>query len=196
MLIGGAVVAEHQIAEQSEADLRVAEALAFPLLFVLSLLFFRGLIASALPLVIGGAAIVGALFAMRLIHEVFGLSVLAINVVTAIGFGLAIDYSLFVVSRFREGLAKRTRKEAALAITIRTLGPRDRLQRPDGGLRDGVAPLLPATLPAVHGGRRLRGGDCVAALAGLVVLPALLGLLGDKRQRLLARVAAALPPGQ
>ncbi len=120
--LGGIVVADHQIAEQSEADLRFAEALAFPLLFVLSLIFFRGLVAAALPLLVGGIAIVGALVSMRLIHEVFPLSVLALNAVTAIGFGLAIDYSLFVVSRFREELARGSDTRDALRTTLRTAG--------------------------------------------------------------------------
>ena len=103
--LGGIVIADHQIAKQSETDLRRAELFAFPLLIVLSLLFFRGAVAAMLPLAIGTLAIAGSLFMMRLAHEVVSLSVLSINIVTALGLGLAIDYSLFIVSRFREELA-------------------------------------------------------------------------------------------
>ena len=95
--LGGVVIADEQIAEQAEQDLRRAELLAFPLLLVLSLLFFRSLVAAALPLVLGGIAIVGSLALMRAIHEVVPMTVLAINVVTGLGLGLAIDYSLFIL---------------------------------------------------------------------------------------------------
>ena len=99
-------MADDQIAEQAEKDLRRAELFAFPLLLLLSLLFFRSLVAAALPLVLGAIAIVGSLAAMRAIHEVVPMTVPAINVVTALGLGLAIDYSLFILSRYSEELAR------------------------------------------------------------------------------------------
>ena len=94
--------ADEQVSTQGEEDLQRAELFAFPLLFVLSLLFFRGLVAASLPLLLGGINLVGTLVALRLLHEAVGIGVLSINVAVALGFGLAIDYSLFIVSRFRE----------------------------------------------------------------------------------------------
>ncbi len=179
VLLGGIVVADHQIAEQSEADLRLAEALAFPLLFVLSLVFFRGLVAATLPLLVGGIAIVGGLFAMRLIHEVFPLSVLALNAVTAIGFGLAIDYSLFVVSRFREEVARGNDTEAALRTTLGTAGHAIVFS----GLTVAAAMASMLLFPQRFLESMAVGGMAVAlvaAMAGLFVLPAVLGLLGSK----------------
>ena len=177
--LGGIVVADHQIAEQSEADLRLAEALAFPLLFVLSLLFFRGLVAATLPLLVGGMAIVGALVAMRLIHEVFPLSVLALNAVTAIGFGLAIDYSLFVVTRFREETARGADVAGALRVTLGTAGHAIVFS----GLTVACAMASMLLFPQRFLQSMAVGGVAVAlvaAVVGLLVLPAILGLLGER----------------
>jgi uncharacterized membrane protein YdfJ with MMPL/SSD domain len=179
VLLGGVVVAEDQIAKQSEEDLRFAELAAFPLLFLLSLIFFRGLVASTLPLVIGGMAIVGALVAMRLLHEVFPLTNLAINAVTAIGFGLAIDYSLFVVSRFREELAQGRDHEEALKVTLRTSGEAIFFS----GLTVAAAMASLLLFPQQFLFSMGIGGMAVAlvaAVSGLVVLPAILALLGER----------------
>jgi len=78
---------------------RWLHASAFPLLFVLSLLFFRSLVAALLPLLVGGLAIVGTFLMLRVASELEPISVFALNLVTGLGLGLAIDYSLFMVSR-------------------------------------------------------------------------------------------------
>lgn len=177
--LGGVVVADHQTAEQSESDLRRAELIAFPLLFVLSLLFFRGLVAAALPLVLGGFAIVGSLFVMRTIHEVEPLSVLSINMVTGLGFGLAIDYSLFIVSRFREELAGGLEVDAALRRTLATAGRAVAFS--------GLTVACAMTSLLIFKQQFLYsmglGGIAVALLASgaaLTLLPALLALLGTR----------------
>jgi uncharacterized membrane protein YdfJ with MMPL/SSD domain len=120
--LGGVVMVDNQIADQAEKDLRSAELLAFPLLLLFSFLFFRSLVAAALPLVLGGVAIVGSLVAMRAINEVVPLTVLAINVVTALGLGLAIDYSLFILSRYREELGRGLPGRDALERALSTAG--------------------------------------------------------------------------
>ena len=76
-----------------------------PVLLVLLVLIFGGLVAAATPLLIGGLAILGAFVAVRLLNLVTDVSIFAINIITLIGLGMAIDYALFVVSRFREELA-------------------------------------------------------------------------------------------
>src|SRR5919108_196379 len=86
--------------------LRTAELYAFPLLFLLSLLFFRSLVAAALPLLVGGLAIVSTFLMLRVASEFGSISIFALNLVTGLGLGLAIDYSLFMVSRYREEIAR------------------------------------------------------------------------------------------
>jgi uncharacterized membrane protein YdfJ with MMPL/SSD domain len=97
--VGGIALANEQVNKQVEQDLRTAEMLAFPLLFLLSLLFFRSLVASLLPLMIGALAIVGTFLLLRIASELGSISIFALNLVTGLGLGLAIDYSLFIVSR-------------------------------------------------------------------------------------------------
>src|SRR5881394_396092 len=122
VVVGGAAVAQEQVNKQVEEDLRKAELLAFPLLFLLSLLFFRSLVAAVLPLMIGGLAIVGTFLILRLASEVGSISIFALNLTTALGLGLAIDYSLFVVSRFREELRTGRGTDAAVVRTVQTAG--------------------------------------------------------------------------
>jgi RND superfamily putative drug exporter len=103
---GGPDVAFSEINKRTSSDLKNAELLAFPILLLLSFWVFRGLIAAALPLLVGGFAIVLTFLFLRLINaEVTGLSIFAVNLVTGMGLGLGIDYSLFVLSRYREELA-------------------------------------------------------------------------------------------
>src|SRR4051812_21402590 len=130
--VGGLSLAQKQVNKQTESDLRRAELLAFPLLFLLSLLFFRSLVAAALPLLVGGLAIVGTFLILRIASEFVSISIFALNLTTGLGLGLAIDYSLFIVSRYREELARRgvdsagaggrTERWEALRATMRTAG--------------------------------------------------------------------------
>ncbi len=106
VLFGGNDVTYHEINERTASDLKRAETFAIPILLLLSFWVFRGLIAAALPLLVGGFAIVLTFLLLRLIDHVLGLSVFAVNLVTGMGLGLGIDYSLFVLSRYREELAR------------------------------------------------------------------------------------------
>ncbi|HWT25803.1 MAG TPA: MMPL family transporter [Solirubrobacteraceae bacterium] len=120
--VGGPALAERQVNEQVERDLRTAELYAFPLLFVLSLLFFRSLVAALLPLLVGGLAIMGTFLALRLASELSSVSIFALNVATGLGLGLAIDYSLFIVSRYREEIARTGPGIEAMRRTLATAG--------------------------------------------------------------------------
>ena len=102
--------------------LRTAEIYAFPILFVLSLLFFRSLVAAALPLLVGGLAIIGTFLMLRVASEATSVSVFALNLVTGLGLGLAIDYSLFIVSRYREEMARSGPGLEAMRRTLATAG--------------------------------------------------------------------------
>jgi len=120
--VGGPALADRQVNTQVERDLRTAELFAFPLLFLLALLFFRSLVAALLPLLVGGLAIVGTFFVVRLASELTSVSIFALNVATGLGLGLAIDYSLFIVSRYREEIARAGPGLPAMRQTLATAG--------------------------------------------------------------------------
>ncbi|MDQ3758665.1 MAG: MMPL family transporter, partial [Actinomycetota bacterium] len=179
LLIGGNAVAQQQINENVESDLKRAELFAFPILFLLSLLFFRSLVAAALPLLIGGLAIVSTFLLLTAASELGSISIFALNLVTGLGLGLAIDYSLFVVSRYREEIAKTGAGIEALRRTMATAG------RTVAYSSITVAGALAAL--AIFPQRFLYsmgiGGALVALAAAaiaLTVLPAVLALLGER----------------
>jgi RND superfamily putative drug exporter len=179
VIVGGAAVAQEQVNAQVEEDLQKAEMLAFPLLFLLSLLFFRSLVAALLPLMIGALAIVGTFLILRLASELGSISIFALNLTTALGLGLSIDYSLFIVSRYREEIAKDGPGLAAMRRVLATAG------RTVFFSSLTVAAALAALL--VFPQRFLYsmglGGALVAlfaALISLTVLPAVLTLLGNR----------------
>jgi uncharacterized membrane protein YdfJ with MMPL/SSD domain len=184
--VGGSAVAQAQVNEQVEEDLRTAELYAFPLLFLLSLLFFRSLVASALPLLVGALAIVGTFLMLRMVSEVTSVSIFALNLVTGLGLGLAIDYSLFIVSRYREELARSGPGLEALRRTMATAGRTVLFSSLT------VAGAMAALL--VFPQRFLYsmgiGGSLVALIAAtiaLIVLPAILALLGERVNSLAPR---------
>jgi uncharacterized membrane protein YdfJ with MMPL/SSD domain len=179
VVVGGFAVAQEQVNKQVEEDLKKAEMIAFPLLFLLSLLFFRSLVASVLPLMIGGLAIVGTFLILRVASEFGSISIFALNLTTALGLGLAIDYSLFIVSRYREEIAKSGPGLEAMRRVLATAG------RTVFFSSLTVAAALASLL--VFPQRFLYsmglGGSLVAlfaALISLTVLPAVLTLLGKR----------------
>lgn len=193
VVVGGGALAARQINTQVEHDLRHAEMYAFPILFLLSLLFFRSLVAALLPLFVGGLAILGAFLVLRVASGVTSISIFALNVATGLGLGLAIDYSLFIINRYREEISRTGPGAEAMRRTLATAG------RTVGFSSLTVAGAL-ASL-TVFPQRFLYsmgiGGAAVALVAAaiaLVVLPALLSLLGDRVNALspgfLARRAA------
>jgi RND superfamily putative drug exporter len=176
---GGQDVAFEEINHRTSSDLEHAELFAFPILLLLSLWVFRGLVAAMLPLLVGGFAIVLTFVVLRLINQFAGLSIFAVNLVTGVGLGLGIDYSLFILSRYREELAAGKDSREAIARTLQTAG-RTVLY---GSLT--VAGALASML--VFPERFLYsmgvGGTTVALMAGavsLVVLPAVLIALGPR----------------
>jgi uncharacterized membrane protein YdfJ with MMPL/SSD domain len=98
--LGGDAVAGQQVGKQATSDLAIAELIAFPLLALLSVIVFRG-VAELLPVALGGFSVLGAFAVLRVINSALSLSPFALNLVIGLGLGLAVDYSLFCVSRFR-----------------------------------------------------------------------------------------------
>ncbi len=155
--VGGIALAQEQVNKQVEKDLRKAEMLAFPLLFLLSLLFFRSVVAALLPLMIGGLAIVGTFLLLRVASEFVVVSIFALNLTTGLGLGLAIDYSLFVVSRYREEIAKSGPGAEAMRRTLNTAGRTVLFSSITVAVGARLAAGLPAALPLLDGARRRAG---------------------------------------
>jgi len=176
---GGNVPFLHAANEQTSADLAKAETLSLPVLLVLLILIFGGLAAAATPLLIGGLAIVGAFIAVRVINVVTDVSVFSVNVITLIGLGMAIDYSLFIVSRFREELAAGRPTAEAIERTMSTAGRTVFVS----GLTIALALASLLIFPQVFLRSMGFGGLAavlVAMVAALTVLPALLAVLGPR----------------
>ena len=177
--VGGYALAQEQVNQQVEEDLRMAEMLAFPLLFLLSLVFFRSLVASLLPLMIGALAIIGTFFLLRIASELGSISIFALNLTTGLGLGLAIDYSLFVVSRYREEIAKAGPGLAAMRRTMATAGRTVFFSSLTVTAALASLMVFPQRFLYSMG----LGGTLVALLAmviSLTVLPAVLALLGNR----------------
>jgi uncharacterized membrane protein YdfJ with MMPL/SSD domain len=184
--LGGGEVAERQVNEQVSEDLARAEMLAFPLLFVLAFVFFRSLVAAMLPVLVGGVAIVLTFFSLRIATEFGEISVFALNLVTGLGLGLAIDYSLFIVSRYREEIAKSGPGVEALRRTLATAGRTVLFSSLT------VTAALAALLVFPQGFLFSMGlggmmVSLIAAGVALVVLPAVLALLGKRVNSLAPR---------
>ena len=178
--LGGAAVVGPQVGELVGENLARAEMLAFPILFVLLLWIFRGVVAALLPLLVGGLAVVGTFVGLRIVAtEVTPLSVYALNLVTGLGLGLAIDYSLFIVSRYREEIARTGPGREALYRTLSTAGRTVLFSSLT--VAAALAALLVFPLRFLYsmgvGGIIVA---LVAAAAALIVLPAILSLLGER----------------
>jgi RND superfamily putative drug exporter len=122
VVVGGPGLAGPAVGDKVTSDLARAELLAFPLLFLLSLVVFRGFVAALLPLFTGLFTVMLTFLALRAVNDVHPLAIFALNLTTGLGLGLAIDYSLLMVSRFREELARGLDTSAALVRTMATAG--------------------------------------------------------------------------
>jgi uncharacterized membrane protein YdfJ with MMPL/SSD domain len=179
VLVGGGAVAQQQAGDQVEEDLRTAELFAFPILFLLSLLFFRSLVAAALPLLVGGLTIVSTMLMLSVVSELGSISIFALNLVIGLGLGLSIDYSLFIVSRYREEIAKSGPGLEAMRRTMATAGRTVLFSALT--VAGAIASLL--VFPQRFLYSMGIGGSLVALIAAavaLIVLPAILAVLGTR----------------
>jgi uncharacterized membrane protein YdfJ with MMPL/SSD domain len=177
--VGGYALATEQVNKQVEHDLRIAEMLVFPILFLLTFWFFRSGVAALLPLMIGGLAIVGTFLILRIAAEIGSISIFALNLTTGLGLGLAIDYSLFVVSRYREEIAKSGPGMEAMKRTMSTAGRTVFFSSITVAAALASLIVFPQRVLYSMG----LGGALVALLAAtiaLTVLPAVLALLGNR----------------
>jgi uncharacterized membrane protein YdfJ with MMPL/SSD domain len=179
VVVGGAAVAVNEVGTQVGKDLGMAEGLVTPLLLVLLFFVFRGVVAAVLPLLGAVVSVLATFFALRVVNSFTPLSIFALNLTTGLGLGLAIDYNLFIVSRFREELAAGSDTRASLRRALATAG---RTAAFSGCIvAAALASLLVFPQPFLYS--MAIGGIFTAlfsAASALVVLPALLALLGTR----------------
>ena len=176
---GGAAMVNAQITKQSQRDLLVMESIAIPLSFLVLVWVFGGLIAAALPVAVGGMAIFGALAVLRTISFATDVSIFALNLTTAMGLALAIDYTLLIISRYRDELADGADREVAVVRTVATAGRTVLFSATTVALSMAVMVLFPMHFlkSFAYAGVAV---VAFAAFAAVVVTPAALVLLGDR----------------
>lgn len=186
VVVGGRELTFDQIDHQLAADLPRIEIVAFSILLLLSLIAFRGVVAALLPLFVGAIAVAGSLLIMRALTQVTTLSVYSLNLVTGLGLGLAIDYSLFVVFRYREELARRGHCAEALRVTLGTAGRTVCFS--SATVTMALLSLLVFPQKVLSSmGIAAAVVTALAALAALIPLAALLALLGPRVNALAPR---------
>ena len=175
---GGAVFA-NSINGRIQNDLKISEAISIPLTFLLLILVFGAMAASAMPLVVGITAILGTFLGLYILTLVTDVSVFALNLTTGLGLGLGIDYALLIVNRFREELQKGLSSEDAVVNTLKTAGKTVFYS----GLTV-VLTLIAMTFFPLNFLRSmgLAGAIVVslAVLGALIPLPAILAIIGKK----------------
>ena len=188
---GGAVFA-NAINGRIQDDLKISEVISIPLTFLLLILVFGAMAASAMPLVVGITAIVGTFLALYLMTLITDVSVFALNLTTGLGLGLGIDYALLIVNRFREELAKGFDNETAIVHTLRTAGKTV--------FYSGLTVVLTLVALTFFPQNFLKSmgyaGGVVVALAvvgALVPLPAILAIIGKKVDKGVVRKSGIAP---
>ncbi|MFG2234655.1 MMPL family transporter [Streptomyces sp. NPDC048723] len=176
---GGSALIDAELQDLSESDLKRAESVVLPGTLILLVLVFGSVVAAALPLLIGVLAIAGTLLVLSVLGRVTDVSVFALNLTTALGLGLGIDYGLLIVSRFREELAAGFLPSTAAVRTVRTAG--HTIAFSAATVSAALATLL--VFPPYFLRSFAYAGIAVVAIAALsavTVLPALLALLGKR----------------
>ncbi|NKZ14074.1 MMPL family transporter [Mycolicibacterium septicum DSM 44393] len=176
---GGEAMIYVQINGQSEKDLLMMESIAIPLSFLVLVWVFGGLLAAALPLAVGGFAILGSLAVLRGFTMVTDVSIFALNLTVAMGLALAIDYTLLIVSRYRDELADGVDPDRALVRTMVTAGRTVLFSAMTVALSMVAMVLFPMYFlkSFAYAGIAV---VALAAFAAIVVAPAAIALLGDR----------------
>jgi RND superfamily putative drug exporter len=177
--VGGPQAVGVDIGDQVGSDLAVAESIAVPIIMVLLVIVFGSVVAALLPLAIGAIAVLGTFAELSVLGSLTDVSVFAINLTTALGLGLAIDYALLMVNRFREELAGGLDTRDAVVRTVETAGRTITFSALTVAVA--LAALLMFPLYFLRSFAYAGVGVVVVAAAGaIVVLPALLAVLGPK----------------
>jgi uncharacterized membrane protein YdfJ with MMPL/SSD domain len=192
--IGGFAAGFNEVNDQTREDLTKAELIAFPLLTILLLLVFRGVIAAAIPLLIGVLSILGTFLVLRLMSGVVDTSLFALNISTGLSLGLAVDYALLMVSRYREEIAKDGATREAHRRTVLTAGRTALFS----GLTVAVALAALGVMPQRFLYSMAVAGAAVGLLSAVIailVVPSLLALLGTNIDKWSVRRGPAISDG-
>ncbi|UUW88612.1 MMPL family transporter [Pimelobacter simplex] len=168
--------------EQAESDLISAEMVTLPITLLVLLLVFGSAIAAGLPLLVGAGAVVGTLAMLGLLAELTTMSTYALNLTTALGFGLAVDYSLFLVTRFREERRAGRSVEDAVVIAVRTAGRTVVFSAVTVALSLSALLLFPMPFLRSLGFAGI-AVTALAALTAVVLVPAMLAQVGHRLDR-------------
>jgi RND superfamily putative drug exporter len=189
---GGAAVVGHAITDKISEDLKIAELISIPLTFILLTLVFGALAASAMPLIVGVAAILGAFFILYLFTLFTSVSIYALNLTTGMGLGLGIDYALLMVNRFREELHRGKSVEDSIVTTMGSAGKTVFYS----GMTVLVTLLSLTFFPLPFLKSFGYAGVSVVALAvvgAIVGLPAILAVMGSRIDKGVVRRSAITP---
>lgn len=190
--VNGIAAFNSALSDKISKDLALAEEISVPLIFILLLFVFGGLIASATPLIVGVSAIIGSLAIIYLVSLATGVSIFALNLITGMGLGLGIDYALLMVNRFREELHHGADVESAIVNTVRTAGKTV--------FYSGITVII--TLAALtffplmflkSFGYAGMAVVATAIAAALIPFPAILALIGHRIDKYVVRKSAITP---
>ena len=176
---GGTAMVNLQITEQSKRDLLLLEAIVVPLSFLVLIWVFGGLFAAALPIAVGVIAILGSLAVLRAVTLVTEVSIFALNLATAMGLALAIDYTLLIVSRYRDELLAGANREDAVVTTMATAGRTVLFSAVTVALSMAVMVLFPMNFLRSFAYAGV-ATVAFAAMAAVIITPAVIMLLGDR----------------
>ena len=190
--VGGYSLVNYAISTKISKDLAVAESISIPLTFLLLLFIFGGLVASAMPLVVGISAILGTFFILYLISLATGVSIFALNLTTGMGLGLGIDYSLLIVNRFREELHSGKSVEESVARTVATAGRTVFFSGLTVLVTISSLMFFPLMFLKSFGYAGV-GVVFTAVFGALIPLPAILAMLGTRIDKFVVRRSAITP---
>ena len=189
--MGGYAAGFNDTNDQTRTDLTKAELIAFPILALLLLFVFRGVVAAGIPLLLGGVSIVGTLLVLRVMSSFTDTSLFALNITTGLSLGLAVDYALLMVSRYREEIGRSGASREAHRRTVRTAGRTVVFS----GLTVAAAMAALIVMPQRFLYSMAVAGTSVALLSALIsilVVPSLLALLGPRIDALSIRRGPAV----
>lgn len=183
---GGMAVAYAQINQQNQRDLLLMESIAIPLSFAVLVWALGGVVAAALPILLGALAIVSTMSVLRLIDILTDVSTYALDLSIAMGLALAIDYNLLIITRYREELARTEDRDRALFRTMATAGRTVMFSATTVGLSMSVMALFPMYF-LKSSAYTIVATAAIVAVAAVVVTPAAIALLGPRLDTLDAR---------
>jgi RND superfamily putative drug exporter len=190
--VNGIAATNSALSEKISQDLAIAEGISVPLIFLLLLFVFGGLIASATPLIVGVGAIIGSLGIIYLVSLFTGVSIFALNLITGMGLGLGIDYALLIVNRFREELHRGEDKQTAIVNTVKTAGKTVFYSGLTVFLTLASLTFFPLMFLKSFGYAGM-SVVAVAVLVALIPFSAILAMIGPKIDKFIVRKSAITP---